>query len=348
MATSIDLTRANGFGPLPRLLEERAGERALLRTFESLGIPHAVIDQPMTPMPLRSMIALHERAARHLGDRTFGLELGQTMAANGYGRWRQYGATAPDLGSALRRLGATLAAHQTGSRLEVVPVAGQRVVWRYVLTRDFGLDVQTHADHVVVPMLTLCRRYLGPEWQPEAVEFNYARDPDAELIEERLGLPARFGRPGVGLVLKASDLGQRNSAPPPPAEAMLTLREIFADMVLADAPEPARSIAAVVTLRLLDGRTDIEGAAEMADLSVQSLQRRLREKGFTYREIVGRARQKRAESLLRETEMPVLDVALALGYEDHANFTRAYRRWSGVAPSTYRSIARGVSVLPEG
>ncbi|MBJ3778516.1 helix-turn-helix transcriptional regulator [Acuticoccus mangrovi] len=309
------------------------------RTFEAVGVPQAVIEAPHIPIPLRAMIALHDRAAHCLGDRTFGLELGQTMAATAYGRWREYGALAPDLGTAIRRLCNTLSMHQTGAHLSLLPM-GDRYVWRYWLVRRFDVDVQTHADHVLGPMLLLCQHYLGLGWKPEFVELSYRRDPDAGLIEERLQIPVRFEQPGVGVVLKPADLLQRQRVAPAGCAGAVTLREVVADVVLADAPEPARSIAAVVTLRLLDGRADIDGVAQMTDLSVQSLQRRLREKGYTYREIVNQARHRRAEALLRETEMSVLDIALSLGYEDHPNFSRAFRRWAGCAPSTYRNTMR--------
>ena len=117
---------------------------------------------------------------------------------------------------------------------------------------------------------------------------------------------------------------------------IVTLRDVLADVILADAPEPARALSAVVALRLLDGRSDIEGAAYLVGLGVQGLQRRLRQKGYSYREIVDEARRARAIRLLLETRMTVLAIALSLGYETHASFTRAFVRWMGCTPSEYR------------
>ena len=43
-----------------------------------------------------------------------------------------------------------------------------------------------------------------------------------------------------------------------------------------------------------------------------------------------------AVHLLASTDATVLDIALDVGYSDHAHFTRAFRRWTGVAPREFR------------
>jgi AraC-like DNA-binding protein len=118
------------------------------------------------------------------------------------------------------------------------------------------------------------------------------------------------------------------------------LGEVAASSALAGKSEPMRSVHAIVTLRLMEGQADIEGAAAMAGIGVQALQRRLREAGLSYRDLVGAARQARAEALLRETDRSVTEIALELGYTEHANFTRAFRRALGCTPTDFRSRAR--------
>ena len=39
---------------------------------------------------------------------------------------------------------------------------------------------------------------------------------------------------------------------------------------------------------------------------------------------------------LRDPARGITDIAHELGYSDSANFTRAFRRWTGVSPQTYR------------
>jgi AraC-like DNA-binding protein len=62
--------------------------------------------------------------------------------------------------------------------------------------------------------------------------------------------------------------------------------------------------------------------------------------GMSPREHMMAVRMAHARRLLRETQDPVVDVALACGYEHHSSFTAAYRKAFGEAPiQTRRGVA---------
>ena len=48
-------------------------------------------------------------------------------------------------------------------------------------------------------------------------------------------------------------------------------------------------------------------------------------------------RLERAQDLLRSTGMNLSQIADSLGYADAANFTRAFKRWTGLSPSHFRN-----------
>ena len=62
--------------------------------------------------------------------------------------------------------------------------------------------------------------------------------------------------------------------------------------------------------------------------------------GETPRQHVERLRLERAAYLLAVTEDRIVDIALAVGFDSHEAFTRAFRRWEGRAPIAYRQAAR--------
>jgi AraC-like DNA-binding protein len=75
-------------------------------------------------------------------------------------------------------------------------------------------------------------------------------------------------------------------------------------------------------------------------MPVRTLQRRLRERGQSFSELVDAIRHRQACRLLAKRETHVADVARALGYADPSSFTRAFRRWTGRAPKDYQKNPR--------
>lgn len=53
-------------------------------------------------------------------------------------------------------------------------------------------------------------------------------------------------------------------------------------------------------------------------------------------EYVARWRMTKAAELLRESDLPMIEVAERVGYQSEAAFNRAFKRWEGTAPATYR------------
>jgi AraC-like DNA-binding protein len=72
------------------------------------------------------------------------------------------------------------------------------------------------------------------------------------------------------------------------------------------------------------------------DMTVRTLQRRLADHDLSYTCILDQSRFLKAEALLVDADIKLMDISLMLGFADAAGFTRAVRRWRGVSPSEYR------------
>jgi AraC-like DNA-binding protein len=75
---------------------------------------------------------------------------------------------------------------------------------------------------------------------------------------------------------------------------------------------------------------------DFVGMSVRTLQRRLAGAGVSHDVLVAQTRFATAAAVLEQTSAKILDLALDLGYSDHANFTRAFRRWAGCSPREYQ------------
>ncbi len=74
----------------------------------------------------------------------------------------------------------------------------------------------------------------------------------------------------------------------------------------------------------------------------RTLRARLRAERTSLQRIFGRTRFELACHLLRDTGLPLAEIAAALSYADPAVFARAFRNWAKTSPSRWRaSHARG-------
>jgi AraC family transcriptional regulator, arabinose operon regulatory protein len=84
-------------------------------------------------------------------------------------------------------------------------------------------------------------------------------------------------------------------------------------------------------------RWSVDELAHRAHLSRAQFARRFRAAtGLAPARFMIRARIERARQLIQETDMSLGQIALALGYDDVAFFSRQYRRYAGSPPSTLR------------
>ncbi|MCB1636031.1 MAG: helix-turn-helix domain-containing protein, partial [Xanthomonadales bacterium] len=88
---------------------------------------------------------------------------------------------------------------------------------------------------------------------------------------------------------------------------------------------------------LPEGEPSAEQVASSLHLSLRSLQRRLAEEDSSYEQLLLLTREELARSYLQDPRHAISEIAYLLGYADASCFTRAFRRWTGMAPSVYRA-----------
>jgi len=107
-----------------------------------------------------------------------------------------------------------------------------------------------------------------------------------------------------------------------------------------NAPQLALRIRAELEAQKGDYPT-LQQVAGKFCLSARTLKRRLRDAGASYRELVDGVRLVHAKELLQARGLTLESVAAQLGYSSSANFSRAFRRWTGERPGHFRSQQSG-------
>lgn len=107
-----------------------------------------------------------------------------------------------------------------------------------------------------------------------------------------------------------------------------------------------RSISDQVQSALLEllpsGRTQMGDVAKELGIGQRTLQRRLAEEHTTWLDVLNQTRERLARHYLGTTQMSPAEVSFLLGFEDPNSLFRAFHRWTGTTPESWRASARGM------
>ena len=99
------------------------------------------------------------------------------------------------------------------------------------------------------------------------------------------------------------------------------------------------SISDLVREKVLSNLCEVDSLPQVAkklNMSESTLKRKLRDEGLTYRALIDDIRKREAKALLLNSCMNLTQISTYLGYSDLPAFIKAFKRWTGVAPSYYR------------
>lgn len=97
------------------------------------------------------------------------------------------------------------------------------------------------------------------------------------------------------------------------------------------------SITQIIEILMVAGHPDIASVADVAEMTTRTLQRRLMDADISYTDLLAQTRVRLAKRWIADSDRSLKDISEALKYNDPSNFSRAFRRVTGVSPRTYRS-----------
>lgn len=103
--------------------------------------------------------------------------------------------------------------------------------------------------------------------------------------------------------------------------------------------DEGQSIRSLVIEKLVirhNAYPSVQDISQQLHLTERTLRRRLEDEGTTFKALLDQVKRRDALQLLDNHQITIQQVAEKLGYQDPANFTRAFRNWTGKTPSEYR------------
>jgi AraC-like DNA-binding protein len=190
-------------------------------------------------------------------------------------------------------------------------------------------------DFTLSLVLDMCRMNYGASLRPVDVRLSRPRPANIEPYRHFYGCPIHF-EAGEDCFLLTRHVADE---PLSTANRQLagTLDNILAAQLAALTKDniPARCKSSVLE-QLTSGELSEDDMARQLHMSRRTLQRKLAESSTTYQKLVDDTRRDLALRYLEDAGKSITDVTFLLGFSGQSAFTRAFRRWTGMSPTTYR------------
>jgi AraC-like DNA-binding protein len=182
------------------------------------------------------------------------------------------------------------------------------------------------AVQFMIPMLPTGDEIWLQGAQPEG--FERLR---GQLPTVRFNMP----RPGIAVTGNLALLDQPLATSNPEALAQ-ALAQCERESALQDENDDIVRRVRAALVHGARGYPTPEALAEQLHLTARTFRRRLQEQGHHYQQLLEEARRRDSLTMLDGAELEIRRISELLGYTDPANFTRAFRGWTGMSPRTWR------------
>jgi len=186
-------------------------------------------------------------------------------------------------------------------------------------------------------IIELCRTSSGKNFKP--LELSMIR-PEPACMQEFTALfqcPVKYSQSQNIFTFRRTEL--EASLPTSNAELALTNDKVVADYLAAlDRSDVVMQVKTKLIEKLSYGDVTEDYIATAVNMSRRSLQRKLKEKGVSYKGLLDGTRSDLAKEYIRNSRLSINEITYMLGFSEPSNFTRAFKRWTGHSPSAYRSL----------
>ena len=202
------------------------------------------------------------------------------------------------------------------------------------------------ADSVAIAALWRMLRRLLPQARLHQVCFAFAADAcQQQAAEAHFGCPVRYADNCTAVMLPATLLALPLAHTDLAMRALLEQQARALALALPTADALDRALQQALVRRLPEGEVSLARVAADLHLSVRSLQRRLQQRGLSWRLLLERTRQHLAQAYLADSALQLGEIALLLGYSEQSAFNRAWRQWTGTTPLQWRRRHAGLAAL---
>ena len=192
-------------------------------------------------------------------------------------------------------------------------------------------------DLLLAAAIITARAIFKEGWDPLCTHFSYPEPPAADLALYRqiFRSELEFNADFFGMTTSRRDLDREHDHI---AALAHHAEELVIRALRPSEPNLSQTIQHTLIYMLASSQATLETAAAALNMHPRTLQRRLDEEGYTFRELVNQARTQLAARLLSNPSVKIAEIAEALGYSSTGAFSRWYSKEFGEPPTQQREF----------
>lgn len=270
------------------------------------------------------------------------LRVGASMQCDDYGAFGLAWKSATDLRGSYARAERYARVLTNVATYEVEPVEGGAFMHLH-REGDRRLGMRLSNEATLASIVSISRQVSTQPFRPLEVHIQHASPGSSEHHEAYFECPVRFESDRDALLVSTESLQTPNRLGD---ESISRFFDMHLDTVVSgfeDSPTLDQQVLPLISRALSEGVPKVSDVARQLCMSARTLQRRLAEDGSSYQSLVDEARRQLCVRLLGETDYSLSEVSFMAGFSDQSAFTRAFKRWEGQTPRSYRIRVRSTS-----
>lgn len=300
----------------------------------AVGLSKAQLLAPEQRIPIDSAVRLLEDSAAASGCQTFGLSMAESRQLSDFGVVSLLLSHQRTLRDALQVV--VQYRHLMNDSLAIfVEEAGKMVIIREEVVTHTPMPSRQATELAIGVMFRLCSALLGTHWHPYSVNFTHQAPDNLQLHRRLFGCTLEFGSEFNGIVCSDASLDVTNPNADP---AMARYAQSYLDSLQGhESHSLLLEVRKAIYLLLPMGRATIEQIAQTQGMNVRTLQRRLKDDGCAFNDVINEVRRDLVLRYLENPNYSLSRIADLLGYSMASSFTRWFITQFDMPPATWRA-----------
>jgi AraC-like DNA-binding protein len=295
---------------------------------------------PKSMLPADSYYDMLERIASQTDATDLPVRVGASMHLDEYGALGLAFKAATTLGGSFQRVERYARLWTSVVEYELRPdPRGTLFILHRSGERRLGLRLSNEAT--LASAVSIARQVCPVPVAPLEVMVRHSAPSSIACHVDYFGCPIRFGADLDALLFSPETLAQPNILGDEGISRYL-ISHLDAELteIAEEAPLVARA-KDTIAQALSEGTPRMVDIARGLGLSARSFHRRLSDHGMSFQTLTEDTRRDLAEGLLRDESHSLAEIAFLTGFSEQSSFTRAFKRWVGTTPASYRKARMG-------